>query len=57
MDTRPEGIYCHWEPLEVQFGFRRLIIERVNGDGTVHTFSCTDREATHISTFLDEPAQ
>jgi hypothetical protein len=50
MDSRPEGVYCKWEGVGVGTS---LVLERVNGDGSVETFSCSQKEAEVVAVFLD----
>lgn len=55
MDPRPEGVYCRWEKYpqpDLGYSGRLLIIERVNGDGSVTKFSCTPDEAKKIWQFI-----
>jgi hypothetical protein len=55
IDERPEGVYCKWE--EYPQGLGRLnifTIERVNGDASVSTFSCTREESAVIHSFLGQ---
>lgn len=57
MDQRAEGVYCHWESYPVNTpGVENniLVIERVNGDSTVTTFSCSRSEAPSILSFLKD---
>lgn len=52
---RSEGVYCRWEPpLSVISHERVLVIERVNGDCSVETFSCQESESVVISEFLSK---
>jgi hypothetical protein len=53
---RAEGVYCHWEsypPDTPGIENNILVIERVNGDGSVSTFSCAQGcESDAIREFL-----
>jgi hypothetical protein len=54
-DPRPEGVYCHWEtypPTGSLIPNNILVIERVNGDGSVTRFTCAREEAAAITDFL-----
>lgn len=54
-ESRSEGVYCRWDPpLSVLSHERVLVIERVNGDCSVETFSCNENEASAISEFLSK---
>ncbi len=57
IDRRIEGVYCRWEDEEYPHhsGVFGLVIERVNGDGTVSSFYCTDDEAEVIRKFIEVP--
>lgn len=54
MDPRSEGVYCRWDEYPTGSNMFLLVIERVNGDGSVTTLSCTKREAAYIDEFLRE---
>lgn len=54
---RAEGVYCHWESYPADTpGIENniLIIERVNGDSSVTTFSCARSEVKSILAFLED---
>lgn len=52
MDPRAEGVYCRWDEYPTGSNIYFLVIERVNGDGSVTTLSCTKREAAYIDEFI-----
>lgn len=52
---RSEGVYCRWEtypPDSAMVPGNILVIERVNGDCTISSFSCARSEASTIYRFL-----
>lgn len=55
MDERAEGVYCSWEsypPNTPGIENNLLLLERVTGNGTVETFTCTRDETQSIMDFL-----
>jgi hypothetical protein len=55
LDPRPEGLYCSWESYPRNtFGMSDniLVIERVDGDGTMTRFECARSETHVIFAFL-----
>ena len=57
MDSRPEGVYCRWEsyPANSGMGNNLMTIERVNGDGSGSSMTCTRKESEVIANFLAQP--
>lgn len=57
MDPRAEGVYCRWEsyPANSGQGNNLMTIERVNGDGSVSSVTCTQEESKVIAAFLANP--
>lgn len=54
MDQRAEGVYCKLEEYPPGLGKLNIFtVERVNGDQTVSSFSCTVGEAVVIQEFLN----
>ncbi len=58
-DARAEGVYCRWEtypalPEASVLKDNILVIERVNGNGTVISFCCARSEADLVRSFLNE---
>lgn len=55
IDPRPEGVYCHWESYPPNTPWIKdniLVIERVQGDGSVSRFTCARDESETIRLFL-----
>lgn len=57
MDQRPEGVYLHWRTYPADCAITPdniLVIERVNGGGSVSRFQCAREEAVDIWRWLAE---
>lgn len=57
IDPREEGVYCRWEEYPAHSRNFSLVIERVNGDGSVSRLECTRVESRVIAQFLCRPIQ
>lgn len=56
LDSRSEGVYCKWESYPPNSGLidNILVIERVNGDNSISSFTCARSESKSILEFLQK---
>jgi hypothetical protein len=60
VSQRAEGVYCRWETYPEHSGItdNTFVVERVNGDGSVSTWSCArGTESNVIARFLGLPSE